>query len=529
MTYSGDTAQVQLMRLVQVTGSEGAKTVVNLPGDATNGLLVDASRLGDVLINTGLFTPATAFGAGNAPGTAVDTPLHCDPDGNLATRGPVLTDEGSFRDDFPGSGLTTAFGSNPTFTNGSATVTIASGFLTSVRPGQYVKADAHAETAWALVESVDSDTSLTLAGAYTGATVTGAASYTNFETATTGSGTSVTVDSSRVNVATGTTSGDARYLSRLADFGPQIAQFLQLNVSQRIANQELGFGLRDSVTSPTHRAEVLLDGTTNTTVKFVTCGNDSATPTTTTVTLPGGATTATNADWRIEAMRDRCSLTYNGVVVATHNLHIPDPYREMKIVFYGRNTGTAGSTTTLSCDTIALANDNQLVINAPYLGGPLPVGATAVAHGTAPVAVAAGAPAVPLANRHGVLFTVGGHPNVVSYTHSAITTAVTDSQLVAVASGQRMVVTAITVTLDNASTVFPSVRIGFGTSTVPALGNAGIVLAHGGLPAGGGVNRGDGSGILAIGGDDQDLRVTTVGNATGNGVQITVAYYLVEG
>lgn len=46
VTYSGDAdAHVQLTRIVQVTGSEGSKTVVDLPGDATNGLDVDVTRM----------------------------------------------------------------------------------------------------------------------------------------------------------------------------------------------------------------------------------------------------------------------------------------------------------------------------------------------------------------------------------------------------------------------------------------------------------------------------------------------------
>jgi hypothetical protein len=55
VTYSGDADQnVQLIRLVQTTGSEGSKTVVDLPGDAANGLDVDVTRL-----------PALAAGTNN--------------------------------------------------------------------------------------------------------------------------------------------------------------------------------------------------------------------------------------------------------------------------------------------------------------------------------------------------------------------------------------------------------------------------------------------------------------------------------
>jgi hypothetical protein len=46
VTYSGDAGQnVQLTRIVQVTGAEGSKTVVDLPGDASNGLDVDVTRV----------------------------------------------------------------------------------------------------------------------------------------------------------------------------------------------------------------------------------------------------------------------------------------------------------------------------------------------------------------------------------------------------------------------------------------------------------------------------------------------------
>lgn len=162
-------------------------------------------------------------------------------------------------------------------------------------------------------------------------------------------------------------------------------------------------------------------------------------------------------------------------------------------------------------------------------GNPIKIGARAIAHGTNPTAVAAADRTDLLANRAGIPFFIGGHPNVVAHAHSAITTAVTDTAMgPTLSAGTKMVVTQLQVTLDNASTVFPSVRIGFGTASVPALGNAGVVAAHGGVPAGGGFSKGDGSGILAIGGDGEELRITTVGNATGNGLQVTFSYYTIE-
>lgn len=71
VTYSSDTSLVQLMRPVLVSGSEGSKTVVDLPGDATNGLDVDVTRL-PALATVSAFKCATYATA--QTGTALWTP-----------------------------------------------------------------------------------------------------------------------------------------------------------------------------------------------------------------------------------------------------------------------------------------------------------------------------------------------------------------------------------------------------------------------------------------------------------------------
>lgn len=50
-TYSGDTAKVQIVRLVHVSGAEGAKTISEI-ADATNGLDVDVTRLPALVAGT---------------------------------------------------------------------------------------------------------------------------------------------------------------------------------------------------------------------------------------------------------------------------------------------------------------------------------------------------------------------------------------------------------------------------------------------------------------------------------------------
>ena len=162
--------------------------------------------------------------------------------------------------------------------------------------------------------------------------------------------------------------------------------------------------------------------------------------------------------------------------------------------------------------------------DSPETGNPVGIGGVVVQHGEVLTPVTGGDRTRFIANADGIPFHIGGHPNIQS-TRVNVTGAVTNSILVTGVAGQHIVVTGIQVTLDNASTVFPLVRIGFGASTPTG---AGVIASHPGVPAGGGFGRGDGSGIIGVGGAAEDLRVTTVGNAGGNGLDIVITYYAME-
>lgn len=165
-------------------------------------------------------------------------------------------------------------------------------------------------------------------------------------------------------------------------------------------------------------------------------------------------------------------------------------------------------------------------------GNPVKQGAVAIAHGTNPTAVAAADRTNLYASRHGIPFHIGGHPNVITYGMS-LTTAVSNTVIgPTIGAGLKLVVTRLTLTLDNASTVFPTVTIGFGTANTPAFattpGTAGVLAGHPAVPAGGGFNIGDGSGIIGVGADNEELRITTVGNAGGAGIYVSFSGYTVE-
>ncbi len=162
---------------------------------------------------------------------------------------------------------------------------------------------------------------------------------------------------------------------------------------------------------------------------------------------------------------------------------------------------------------------------------PVGIGYTAIAHGTNPTAVAAADRTVGYANRAGIPFQIGGHPNSIVRSHiiSAGDGAQTDAALLTISTGSKIVLTQLSAKMDAANSGNVAVKIGFGTSTIPAAslsGTAGIVL-EGQFGASGGHQVGNGSGIIAVGADNEDLRITS-GSPTGGNIRVTYTYYTIE-
>lgn len=159
-------------------------------------------------------------------------------------------------------------------------------------------------------------------------------------------------------------------------------------------------------------------------------------------------------------------------------------------------------------------------------------GGYAVAHGANPDAADAGDAGAILMNRHRIPFTIGGHPNIVART-AYVTTAQTDASIVGtINAGTRIVLTAACVALDAGTTLTSgvAVKLGFGATTIPAdssTGANGIVLDHKGIYPGGGVALGNGGGIIGIGGDGEELRLTCEA-PTGGGISVTINYFTIE-
>lgn len=194
--------------------------------------------------------------------------------------------------------------------------------------------------------------------------------------------------------------------------------------------------------------------------------------------------------------------------------------------------GTNGVLVDLGANNDVVAAGN-IAHDGADSGNPLKIGAKAIAHGANPTAVAAADRTDLYANRHGVQFVIGGHPNIKSATYITTGAQTDDNVLAAISTGTKYVLTRISITLDEATTVGVAVRLGFGTSTIPALGASGadavddIIVYHPGLIPGGGLNIGDGSGIIAVGADGAELRITCEAPTSGTLV-VSVSYYTIE-
>lgn len=153
-------------------------------------------------------------------------------------------------------------------------------------------------------------------------------------------------------------------------------------------------------------------------------------------------------------------------------------------------------------------------------GNPVKVGAKALSYGTNPTGVSNNDRTDVYANVAGIPFVLGGHPNVITRRDN-YTSAQTDTAIVSVSGGTKIVMVACTVAADAANTAKPAVRVGFGTASTPTAG--GTYLSHPGVPAGGGIRE---AGAVA-GADGEDIRITCAA-PTGGSLDVVTKYFTIE-
>jgi hypothetical protein len=183
---------------------------------------------------------------------------------------------------------------------------------------------------------------------------------------------------------------------------------------------------------------------------------------------------------------------------------------------------------------LQLLDDTVFADDAAYTLGTsklTAVGGVAVAHGAAPDAADALDAGAFLMNRHRVQWVIGGHPNIVDAS-ARITGSNTDTALLpgTISAGTKIVITRLHVAISNACTVNVGVKIGFGTSTLPAdntTGVADVLVDNDGFPPGGGVQIGSGSGAIGVGPDGAELRITNDAPTSGT-IHVNYSFYTIE-
>lgn len=299
--------------------------------------------------------------------------LNTDGAGRLETHSTVLTDEGSLRDDFTGTSLTSNITGTGTFVNGSTAVTgSGTAFTTQVKVGQYIGRSVDSILLWGQVQTIISDTSLTLISGYGGTGGSSTTAVGNWIVSSPGTGGTITVATSLVNLASGTGVGTAS-LIRSGDYLPY-NMYGKFSISQRIVNQTINFGFVDVFPTPSKQAVFQFSGTTNTQVICQTSFSSAAADTQTlTVTLPGGVTTAASNRYEIDLTGNQCTFFVNGIIVAQFQDHLPGPYDSLQIFAGITNNATAASSTTVAVDYIYFSNVDQVEITTNFSGEALPV------------------------------------------------------------------------------------------------------------------------------------------------------------
>jgi hypothetical protein len=307
-------------------------------------------------------TPGTFFGLSRGQ----RAPLTVGADGSLQCYSQVLTDAGSFREDYPGSSLQSNLTGTMYFTSGSTLVTgVGCAFTTQLNRFSFIKLTGHADTVLASVLNVVDDNVLTLTAAYTGASGSGVGIQSGWFL-TIGTGGSTSVANSILAIVSGTTATSKTWVQRGSDYGPMEFS-IRFSASQRIANQTIRMGFFDNFASPTIQATVELTGTDNTQVTLVTRSSSNASDVeSVTVTLPTGINTGTILNLKIDLHNDRVMLYYDPtdgsppVFLALCKNHIPPPYVSLLSGHGFLNGTTPAITTTLNVDVVYLNDYNLL-------------------------------------------------------------------------------------------------------------------------------------------------------------------------
>ncbi len=167
-------------------------------------------------------------------------------------------------------------------------------------------------------------------------------------------------------------------------------------------------------------------------------------------------------------------------------------------------------------------------------GNPNKGGFKSINHGTDPTEVANDGISDAYADRQGMPYGMLGHPAPIGleYQTSGNDVQTNDPIIDSIGVNQRIIVLACTAMVHASTSKAVKVRIGFGTSTVPAepasgASVTGMALSHPAITKGSGLVYGMGGSRWAVGGLGEELRITSTATPNG-GLTVFVSYYVID-
>ena len=287
--------------------------------------------------------------------------LNLDDYNNLMTRGTILTDEGSISDDF--DALSLPLSGTITFTNGSDQVTGAlSFFVTEGDIYKYIKLDADDETSWAQISSIEDDSHLTLANAYTGTGGAGPASSTYWVTHI-GTGGSITCVNSEVLISGGTDSTQYTSIFHQADYSPMYL-IQRAKVSQRILNEEVRIAFTNNPSAPTINACFVFSGVdAKSVITRVSSSGMTGSLEDVPLPIPNGDLSSSYHLYEVRLMGDVVYFFIDDIKIGdARKVHVPKGEQVLGIVAGVYHTGGAVTDTVLTLDTVRLNNNDRVDI-----------------------------------------------------------------------------------------------------------------------------------------------------------------------
>lgn len=353
--------------------SNNEKTELDTVVTNHSGLPLDIEDLTLVdLGNTAATSTGYSYPEPASTGVAADyndrTRMSTDSFGNLQVRGPVLTDEGSFRDDFSGTSLFTTLTGTVSFVHDSTTVTgINTLFMSELTSHSYIKLTTDGYDKLVQIRKAESNTQLLLWDAYTGVTATGTAEKSEWCISTDADGT-VELENSNVILSSGLAEGSA-VINHTMDF-PPIKIRGHIRIATLGANQRVCFGLADSANmEPNNRARFVFEGgKLNSVICETSVTTNAVDMEKVTVTLPNKQLiTQDNNTYTININLDSVLFYINDILVANHRAHIPGPYEELNCYLTCRNLTVVATEAVAYSNFMHGMNTNELNIASPFL------------------------------------------------------------------------------------------------------------------------------------------------------------------